>query len=277
MFASVRPMDNKALNYQVNSEFINPTSYSVSPMLRYQIQNSTLTTGVNYAVNSTDYNTGANLSYTGPRTILQTTYAQSSSGGSTKTLRMDSALAFVGKRWGISSPIRNSFALLYANNDAMTDSTIIFNNGSVLDRLSTAVYPTLANYQTQGLSIEMADVPVGLDLGSQQYILTGELNSGQAIPVGKPGGILMASMFLLTPEGKPYELKVGTMVSIEDPQLTVQFFTNRQGKLFVQGLRAGEYRVELLGDTFADFTITVPKSKEILIDLGRVTLEPNTE
>ena len=51
----------------------------------------------------------------------------------------------------------------------MTDSKVIFSGGSFLDRYSAAVYPTLNNHQAIELKIDAADVPLGLDLGSQKY------------------------------------------------------------------------------------------------------------
>ena len=68
----------------------------------------------------------------------------------------------------------------------------------------------------------------------------------------------MASTTLLKPNGKPFDLEVGTFINIANPDLKVQFFTNRSGTLFVQGLQSGDYRVELLGDEYADFTLTIP-------------------
>ena len=41
------------------------------------------------------------------------------------------------------------------------------------------------------------------------------------------------------------------LFNVKDPTLQIQFFTNRSGTLFVQGLESGDYRVKLLGDEFA--------------------------
>ena len=68
-------------------------------------------------------------------------------------------------------------------------------------------------------------------------------------------------------------MEVGTFINVSDPTLQVQFFTNRSGTLFVQGLQSGDYRVKLLGDEYADFTLTIPKDVESPIYLDTVTLK----
>ena len=83
----------------------------------------------------------------------------------------------------------------------------------------------------------------------------------------------MASTTLLKPDGKPFDLEVGTFINVKDPTLQIQFFTNRSGRLFVQGLESGDYRVKLLGDEFADFTLTIPKGVESPIYLDTITLK----
>ena len=271
--ASVRPEDNNAMNYQMNGQYVDPQNVSLNALARYQTFGSTLTTNVIHSSNYGYRNNQVRMDYNGARTFLNATYSKVGDRDPTTTMRLDTAVAFVGNHWGISRPINESFAILYPNNEGMEDSTIIFKDGSILDNFSTAVHPFLRNYQSNDIGIQLADVPIGLDLGTQQYTAFGRLNSGHAIPVGKPGGIIMASATLLKPNGTPYGLEVGKFVCVEDPKLTVQFFTNRNGKLFVQGLKSGEYRIELLGETYADFTLTVPNDGQTPRDLGTITLQ----
>ena len=78
------------------------------------------------------------------------------------------------------------------------------------------------------MDIYSADVPLGLDLGTQQYSLQGRKNSGHAIPVSKAGGTIMASATLLKPNGEPCDLEVGTFTYVKDPDVqSYNFFTNR--------------------------------------------------
>ena len=88
------------------------------------------------------------------------------------------------------------------------------------------------------MGIQSAEVPIGLDLGPQQYFLNAGLNSGQAIPVGKPGGIIMATAVMLQPNGQPFDLEVGHFTNVKKSGLVYKFFTNRTGRLYVQGLKS---------------------------------------
>ena len=195
--ANVRPEDNNAINYQWTSNVVDRNNNSHFGLVQYQTMGSNMSgninlTGTNYGISAGE----VGFNYFGPRAFIDIAHARRSTGLNT-SVTLNTALAFVGKHWGVSQPIRNSFAILYPNNEAMTDSKIVFNGGSVLDRYSSAVYPALNNHQAIELKIDAADVPLGLDLGSQKYFLQSSINSGQAIPVGKAGGITIAQATLL--------------------------------------------------------------------------------
>ena len=272
--ANFRPKGNTFMNYHADSNFVDVENFSLNGMLQYQTLGNSLAGTIHHTTSSGRGTNEVTLDYDGARALIDINHMMPVGGKSMTSLRMDTAVAFVGSHWGVSRPISKSFAILYPNNDGLKDSHIVFKNGSILDNWSSAVYPLLGNYQTNEIEILSAHVPIGLDLGTQQYVLQGRLNSGQAIPIGKPGGIIMASAVLLKPNGKPFDLEVGNFVSVHDPSLKVQFFTNRSGKLFVQGLTSGQYRIELLGNTYADVLLAVPKSAASPVDLGTITLTP---
>ena len=264
---------NRAVNSNVSSDITDRNHMSQTGRVQYQkLENTTIITA-NHSANYNYHYGELGLNYYGQRMLMGINHSRTTRSERNTNIQFDTALAFAGKHWGISRPINNSFAILYANNEAMHDSTIRFQNGSYLDKYSAAVYPYIRNYQSYELKIDEADVPIGLDLGAQQYMVQGRLNSGQAIPVGKPGGIIMAKAILLRPNGEPFDLEVGTFTYVDDPELKIQFFTNRSGTLFVQGLKSGEYTVEILGDTYANFTIEIPKDAQSPFDLGSFKLQ----
>jgi outer membrane usher protein len=271
--ANMSPENQKFMNYQWNNTYIDPNNHSYSANLRYQSIGQTISTGVLRSTNNSLHNDELMVDYDGARSLVDIRLVRSANARPITTLKIDTAIAFVGKHWGISRPINESFAILFPNNKGIKEGKIRFKDGSVLDKYSSAVYPTLANYQSYEIDILSADVPIGLDLGAQHYTLSGTLNSGQAIPIGKSGGTIMASAILLKPNGKPFDLEVGTFIFENDPTLQVQFFTNRMGKLFVQGLKSGDYKVEILGSQYANFTVSIPEEVTSPYQLGIITLE----
>jgi len=270
--ANIRPENNKSLNYQWSSNFTDVRNASHNGGVQYQTKGHNMSARLNRTSSSGLHNNEFGFNYFGPRGLVDVTHSRYQGRGLTTSLSLNTALAFVDRYWGVSRPISNSFAILYPNNEAMGDSKIVFAGGSILDKYSAAVYPNLPNYQGYELKIDSANVPLGLDLGSQNYVLQGTLNSGQAIPVGKPGGITIAQATLLKPDGKALEMDVGYFVYVEDPELKVQFFTNRSGRLFVQGLKSGEYTIDMLGDRYETLTVTIPKGVESPFDLGELIL-----
>ncbi len=276
VMASMRPEETPNLNYQWNTNYVDLRNTSHIGTVQYQSLAHNITTQVSRMGNVGNRTHEVAVDYFGPRALADISHTRYQGRGGVTSLQVNNALAVVGQHWGISRPISNSFAILYPNNEAMNDSKINFTSGSVLDRYSAAVVPNVGNYRDFEVEIDTADVPLGLDLGAQKYRLYGSLNSGQAIPVGKPGGVLMARAILNKPDGTPLDLNVGTFVSSKYPDLQVQFFTNQSGGLFVMGLTAGVYTIEILGDAYAPLTVKVPKSKDALVDLGTLTLSPST-
>ncbi|MAA80601.1 MAG: hypothetical protein CL916_15200 [Deltaproteobacteria bacterium] len=273
LMANLWPENDKFMNYQWNSRFINPENQSHDGLIRYQNLEHTLATRY-YRSTNVGYNYDRfEVDYDGSRALIDVNHSRQSTWSTTTSMQIATSVAFVGKHWGISRPINESFAILYPNNEGMKDGTIVFKNGSVLDRFSAAVFPFLGSYQSKELGIHSVDMPIGLDLGPQQFILESRLNTGQAIPIGKPGGVIMASAILHKPNEKPFDLEVGTCTYVDDPTLVVQFFTNRKGKLLVQGLKSGTYSVQLLSNEYADFTIEVPKDAQSPFNLGTITLK----
>lgn len=264
--------NNNSGTYRLQTDYKDIDNVSFDGTVRQQTLYNTWTTQLNRSTNDGVSSHGINVDFDGPRFLVDANHSRPAEWYPSTNLSLNTAIAFVGKHWGISRPINQSFAILYANNDGLKDSTIRFQDGSVLDKYSAAVYPFLGNYQNYEMKIHSADIPVGLDLGSQQYFLQSGLNSGQAIPIGKPGGIIMATATLLKNSGEPFDLEVGFFVNVKDPTLKSQFFTNRTGKLFVQGLQSGDYTVQFVNDKYQSLTLTIPKDAESPLDLGIITI-----
>ncbi len=272
VMASMRPEETPNLNYQWNTNYVDMRNTSHIGTVQYQSLAHNVTTQVSRMGNVGNRTHEVAVDYFGPRALADISHTRYQGRGGVTSIQLNNALAVVGQYWGISRPISNSFAILYPNNEAMKDGKINFSSGSILDKYSAAVVPNVGNYRDFEVEVDTAEMPLGLDLGAQKYRLYGSLNSGQAIPVGKPGGVLMARATLQKPDGTPFDLNVGSFVYSEDPELRVRFFTNQSGGLFVSGLIAGTYTIELLGDAYAPLTVEVPKVEDAPIDLGTLTL-----
>ena len=272
--ANLWPEKNNFTNYRWQTDFIDSDNVTHDAIMRYQDLGHTWATRINRSTNGGLHSHEVTLDYDGPRALVDVSHTRPAEWYPTTTMNVNTAVAFVGKHWGISRPINESFAILFPNNEGLKDSTIRFQNGSILNKYSPAVYPFLGNYQTYEMGIQSAEVPIGLDLGPQQYFLNAGLNSGQAIPVGKPGGIIMATAVMLQPNGQPFDLEVGHFTNVKNPELSVQFFTNRTGRLYVQGLKSGDYTIEFVGNKYTKLIITIPKDAESPLDLGTIMLQP---
>ena len=131
--------------YQLSlaNDFIDSDNVTHDAIMRYQDLGHTWATRINRSTNAGLHSHEVTLDYDGPRALVDVSHTRPAEWYPTTTMNVNTAVAFVGKHWGISRPINESFAILFPNNEGLKDSTIRFQNGSILNKYSPAVYPFL--------------------------------------------------------------------------------------------------------------------------------------
>jgi outer membrane usher protein len=136
--------------------------------------------------------------------------------------------------------------------------------------LGPALVPVRRAYQPSTLNIDIADLPIGYDIGPGRYDILPGAASGYAITIGSAASNTVLGR-LIDDAGNPMAYATGMLEPLAGSEAkAVQFFTNRTGRMAVLKVAPGRYRVILSGQTTSIGEITVPDEAEGLVDVGEL-------
>jgi outer membrane usher protein FimD/PapC len=191
------------------------------------------------------------------------TYSFSAAGG----------LTFVKDSLNFSRPVQDSFALakvgdlkgvrVYLNNQEIGRTG---NSGKVL-------IPDLGSYYENQISINDKDIPMEYTLAEVMKYVSPPFRSGSYIEFGatKVQGFTGTLKVKVGQESKPLEY-VEFKLMVEGKELLSP--TGKGGEVYLENMKPGKYRGELRYlDKDYSFDIIIPKSDEIIVDLGEIICE----
>nr|WP_255555581.1 fimbria/pilus outer membrane usher protein [Enterovibrio paralichthyis] len=119
-------------------------------------------------------------------------------------------------------------------------------------------------YAERNVDINIPDAPLGYNWGESRLSFTPGAATGHAITLGSDNaytvkGILVDSL------GNPLSYLRGNLINAE---YALPFFTNKQGRFFVQEAAPGTYRVEINDERYQTGQIEIPREQSSLIDVG---------
>ncbi len=219
------------------------------------------------------------LSYNGYRGNLELSQDAlfSRTGQVTNTTRIDfgTSLVFADGYFGISRPVNGSFVLAVPHPTLQgrvigINPSAIGGNAAQIDWAGAAVLPNLSPYQVSKLRIDAPSLPVGYDLGANNYNVLPAYKSGTVIRIGTDATIFLRGT-LRNAKDEPLSLLTGELISVSDPTWTpLQLFTNRAGKFALTGVKTGRYELRMYADPPIIFSIDIPQDKVGIYDLGVV-------
>ncbi|WP_019507249.1 fimbria/pilus outer membrane usher protein [Pleurocapsa sp. PCC 7319] len=192
-------------------------------------------------------------------------------------LQLETALVFADGHFGITRPVRDSFALVVPHPN-LKGQRIELNpflggfEGRVTS-FSGGVVPNLQSYRVSDVWVEALDLPLGYDLGAPNYAILPTYKSGTLIKIGTDATVFIRGS-LVDAKGEPVSLKVIEITSLDDPDWQpVTLFTNRVGKFAAEGFKPGRYQGSLLGKEKNSLEFTIPEEQTGLSDLGVLRLD----
>jgi len=191
------------------------------------------------------------------------TYSFSAAGG----------LTFVKDSLNFSRPIQDSFALakvgdlkgvrVYLNNQEIGRTG---NSGKVL-------IPNLGSYYENQISINDKDIPMEYTLSEVMKYVSPPFRSGSYIEFGatKVQGFTGTLKVKVSQEIRPLEY-LEFKLMVEGKELLSP--TGKGGEIYLENIKPGKYQGELRYlDKNYSFDIIIPKSDEIIVDLGEIICE----
>lgn len=182
------------------------------------------------------------------------------------------AVAFADDHIAVGRTVTDSFAIVTPHK-SLSDATLRVGGGgsagarAASDSLGPALVSDLPSYSHSQLPIEADDAPEGYDLGSGVFDVQPGYKSGYVLKVGSEYAVIATGSLEL--EGKPLALLSGLAKEegVADPRKVV-VFTNGAGRFSAEGLKPGQWRIEMIGDPPPCFRLTVPEKASGIFDAG---------
>ena len=171
----------------------------------------------------------------------------------------------------ISRPIEDSFVILYPH-DSLNSARIGFQPFGKIDRFGPAVIPNLPSYYTTRIRVTEAEIPSGIFLQTQAFRVEPTFSSGTAIQLGSDVNQVITGT--LVDEQGPIGYLSGVLRSIDDDEApSVRLFTNKSGKFYVWGLKAGRYELQTIDRKRTAIILTVEDKSGAIQALGDITMQ----
>lgn len=202
----------------------------------------------------TDDGLGANFEYQNQRFILSGSHATSYNNElhfatQSSSIAGGIALAFAGNSFAISRPINEAFAIV-ALDQHVKNAKIPINRyrdfyQSKIDSMGPAVVSSLSSYNYRHINLDPTELPVGHSLTNEHYIVRPTYKSGINVNVKVSGKIAVMGT-VLDENKKPIKYRAGVLHDINTKKTITNFFTNEDGKFFIENVPPGKYYVKLL-------------------------------
>jgi outer membrane usher protein FimD/PapC len=181
-------------------------------------------------------------------------------------LGVQGGIAAVGGQWALTRPVTDSFAIVKV--DELAGVRVYANNQPVgtTDASGTVFVPRLASYFENPVAIEDRDLPVNYLVPQARFVVSPALRSG-VLHDFRARAVTAVAGRLVTPDSQPLANAEG-FVSVENERREV--LTARDGSFYVENVPPGVYQ-GAAGN--CRFTLRVPKSAEVVTELGEVACE----
>ena len=214
-----------------------------------------------------------NAIYSGNRQTTSYSRTYSGLGQFNSTIRMDTALAYAGTKFGITDRVNDSFIIMHAPSD-MEVEYVEFNDKKRIDFLGAAVLTNISinrDYTANVVSSKLNGQHILQQRSFQTFPLK---RQGVAISIAPEGQYALQGNLFDGKTSEPLTYAFGEAYYNKDRSSTpVTFFTNKHGRFIVTPVKSGVYELVLYTEGYKPFEVTVTKQEETYIQLGDIYVE----
>lgn len=201
------------------------------------------------------------------------------SGGRNETYSLfaSGGMAYVGNTLGFSRPITDSFGLVKVGE---LKGVAVYQNNQEIGRTNSAgkvFIPSMNSFLDNQVRINDKDIPMEYSIAEVQRFVSPPLRSGTVInfKVTKIQAITGQLKMRIDGEMKPAEY-MEVILLVEGPEMAVP--TGKGGEFYFENVPAGTYKATFKTKGKAcSFNLTIPKSDEMMLDLGELICEDMRE
>jgi len=188
-------------------------------------------------------------------------------------LGVSGGVAFINKFPYLTRPISDAFALVKVGD--LSDVKVKYSNQEVgtTNADGEVVVPDLISYYNNELSIEPKDIPVNYEIQELRKYVSPPLRGGGIVKFAITKIQGFGGQFYIVEKGEKKAAEYwGLRIKIEG--VTKEFTVGKGGEFYLENLPAGKMPAELFWqDRKCDFDLTIPKSDDVMVDMGEVTCE----
>lgn len=210
-----------------------------------------------------------------------TTYPDGQEMESRSQILFGTALVYADGAAAVSRPVNGSFAVLSPHaslagrrigvNPAAISHAASSSYQAEIDGFGPAVIPDATAYMYRPLRIDTQNLPVGYDIGRDNYTLFPSYKSGTRLVVGNAENIF-ADGYLHMPDGSPARMQGGAIRTASGAEQ--EFFTNAEGRFRISRLAPGVYTLSLHRHPGLSARLTIPDSMKLgRFDAGTLVVE----
>ncbi len=193
----------------------------------------------------------------------------------TTDLSASFGIGFADGRLAIGRDAARGFVIVdrhrsLGNADVIVSDSFSLNGTARTDALGPALVPVRRAYQPTTLEIDVPRLPTGYDIGPGRYDILPGAASGYSITIGSAASKTVLGR-LINAGGEPLIFAAGTLEPVSgQPGESVQFFTNRTGRMAASRVTPGRYRIVLAGQSGSIGEINVPEDGEAVVNIGEL-------
>lgn len=214
----------------------------------------------------------ASLQYNGSYGIYSVDYRRVAEQNS-YDLNIAGGVAFINGSLYPARPITDSFALVKVSD--LGNVTVNYSNNEVgtTDSSGEVIVPDLTSYYYNDISIEDKDIPVNYEIKEIKKYISPPLRGGSIVrfDIIKLQGFV--GRFFIVEEGERKSAEYwGLNIRMDDE--SKEAIVGKDGEFYLENLPAGRFPAKLFWkDKACKFDIIIPKSNDIMVDMGEVTCE----
>jgi outer membrane usher protein len=182
---------------------------------------------------------------------------------------------YAGGHLGWSQPINDSFTLFTAH-DSIKGYKIGFDASqgyysAVIDSMGPAVLYNLQSYQFRRTNLSAPELPIGLELGQDNFQLLPSYKSGILVTIGTGATVYLEGL-VRDASGNLVPVQAGRLESVDAEDNVILLFTNRQGRFRTQGVNPGQYRLTFTGLANQSAIVQIPLNTTGRYSVGEIQL-----
>jgi len=183
-------------------------------------------------------------------------------------------IGYVGGTFGFTRPIRDSFGLVTVDG---VKGVRVYRNGQEVgrtDRKGRVFVPELGSYIENQISIADKDVPLDYSLAELARYVNPPFRSGSVIAfeATKFQAFTGSLWAMFAGVKKPLEFGEG---KIFGQGKEIDIITGKGGEIYLENVPAGSFEGTVaIGETSYAFRVEIPRSDEIIVELGEILCEP---